>query len=166
VKCYIDNSVCLQSCIRNVNSGWGSVKSKTNRVLLDVEAGASDELPLIIKQSFKDGRYSPSTSMEEREWQIMLEQFIESGLVIKNEIINIDSDWIYLFCFCDAFLFESFGRYVPWHLHGRCILVTVTSSLTLLYYFCMTIYGIVRVAPLCDSTVQPSHHLCHNSSFV
>jgi hypothetical protein len=30
--------------------------------------------------------------MEEREWQIMLEQFIASGVVVKNEVINIDSD--------------------------------------------------------------------------
>jgi hypothetical protein len=68
------------------------VKIKTDRVLLDIDLGASDELPLIIKQSFKDGHYFPSTSMEEREWQIMLEQFIASGMVVKNEIINIDSD--------------------------------------------------------------------------
>jgi hypothetical protein len=49
------------------------VKIKTNRVFLDVDVGASDELPLAIKQSFKDGRYSPSTGMEEREWHIILE---------------------------------------------------------------------------------------------
>jgi hypothetical protein len=61
-------------------------------VLLDVGAGASSEFPIAIRQSFKDGRYSPSTSMEEREWQIMLEQFIASGVVVKNEAINVDSD--------------------------------------------------------------------------
>jgi hypothetical protein len=32
--------------------GRGSAKIKTNRVLLDVDARASDGLPLIIKQSF------------------------------------------------------------------------------------------------------------------
>jgi hypothetical protein len=30
--------------------------------------------------------------MEEVEWQIMLEQFIASEVVVKNEVINIDSD--------------------------------------------------------------------------
>jgi hypothetical protein len=50
--------------------------------LLEVEAGASDKLPFTNRQSFKDGRYSPSTGMEEVEWQIMLEQFIASGVVI------------------------------------------------------------------------------------
>jgi hypothetical protein len=30
--------------------------------------------------------------MEEVEWQIMLEQFVVSGVVVKYEIIDIDSD--------------------------------------------------------------------------
>jgi hypothetical protein len=46
----------------------------------------------MTRQSFKDGQYSPLIGMEEREWQIMLEQFVASGVVVKNEIINIDSD--------------------------------------------------------------------------
>jgi hypothetical protein len=40
------------------------VKVKTNRILLDVDVGASDELLLVIRQSFKDGRYTPSTGIE------------------------------------------------------------------------------------------------------
>jgi hypothetical protein len=70
----------------------GSAKAMADRVLLNVEVGASDKLPLMTRQSFKDGRYSPLIGMEEREWQIMLEQFVASGLVVKDEIINIDSD--------------------------------------------------------------------------
>jgi hypothetical protein len=30
--------------------------------------------------------------MEEVEWQIMVEQFVASAVVVKNEVINIDSD--------------------------------------------------------------------------
>jgi hypothetical protein len=30
--------------------------------------------------------------MEEIEWQIILEQFVASGVVVKDEIINIDND--------------------------------------------------------------------------
>jgi hypothetical protein len=30
--------------------------------------------------------------MEEIEWQIMLVQFVASGVVVKDEIIDIDSD--------------------------------------------------------------------------
>jgi hypothetical protein len=60
-----------------------SWKVVANSTLLAVEAGASDELPLMIRQSFKDGLYSPLTGMEEVEWQIMLEQFITSGVLVK-----------------------------------------------------------------------------------
>jgi hypothetical protein len=68
------------------------MKVRTNKVLLDVEAGASDGLPCIVKQSFKEGRYSPSTRMEEKEWQILLEQLIAMEVAVKDEVINIDSD--------------------------------------------------------------------------
>jgi uncharacterized protein (DUF2267 family) len=63
-----------------------------DRLLVDIEAGASNELPLLIKQSFRDGRYSPSTGMEGLEWQKILQQFIVSVVVVKDEIVNIDSD--------------------------------------------------------------------------
>jgi hypothetical protein len=65
---------------------------KIDRVLLDVEAAAFNELSLLVRQSFKDEWYSPSTRMENREWQIMLEQFIAMGVVVKDEVIDIDSD--------------------------------------------------------------------------
>jgi hypothetical protein len=68
------------------------VKIKTDRVLLDAEVGASDELPSLIRQSFRDGCYSPLTGMEEREWKIMLKQFIVMRVVVKDEVIDIDSD--------------------------------------------------------------------------
>jgi hypothetical protein len=69
-----------------------SAKAVADSILLEVEVGASYELLLAIRQSFKDGRYSPLTGMEEVEWQIMLEQFIASEVVVKTEVINIDSD--------------------------------------------------------------------------
>jgi hypothetical protein len=72
--------------------GQKSVKAMADQALIDVGVGTSDELPLVIRQSFKDGRYSPSTGMEEIEWQIMLEQFVASGVVVEDEIIDIDSD--------------------------------------------------------------------------
>jgi hypothetical protein len=65
--------------------GRKSTTALADQVLVNLEVGASDELSLVIRQSFKDGRYSPST-----EWQIMLEQFIASGVVVKDEIINIE----------------------------------------------------------------------------
>jgi hypothetical protein len=63
-----------------------------DQALIDLGAGTSDELPLVIRQSFKDGRYSPLSGLEEIEWQIMLEHFVASGVVVKDEIVDIDSD--------------------------------------------------------------------------
>jgi hypothetical protein len=42
-----------------------STKAMADHALIDVGAGTSDELPLVIRQSFKDSRYSPSTGLEE-----------------------------------------------------------------------------------------------------
>jgi hypothetical protein len=53
--------------------GQGSAKAMADRVLVNVEAVASNELPLIVRQSFKDGQYSASVRMEEIEWQVMPE---------------------------------------------------------------------------------------------
>jgi hypothetical protein len=72
--------------------GRKSTKAVADCLLVDVEAGALDKLPLLIKQFIKDGHYSPSIGIEELEWQIMLQQFIASGVVVKNEVINVDSD--------------------------------------------------------------------------
>jgi hypothetical protein len=72
--------------------GRKSTKAMADQALIDIGVGSSDELPLVIRQSFKDGRYSPSTRMEKIEWQIMLEQFVASGVVVKDEITDIDSD--------------------------------------------------------------------------
>jgi hypothetical protein len=97
------------------------VKIKTDKVFLDVDAGDSDEHSLAIMQSFKDGRYSPSIDMEEREWQVMLEQFIASGVVVKNEVLNTDGDWILLVVvlWCLHRFRDSFGLCMSWcHLHS------------------------------------------------
>jgi hypothetical protein len=44
------------------------VKAMVDQALVNVGARTSDKLPLVLKQSFKDGRYSPSIGMEEIEW--------------------------------------------------------------------------------------------------
>jgi hypothetical protein len=46
----------------------GSAKVMADRVLENVEVRASDEPPLVVRQSFKDGRCSHSIGMEEIEW--------------------------------------------------------------------------------------------------
>jgi hypothetical protein len=78
------------ACVRG--HGRKSVKVMDDQALIDIGVGTSDELPLVIRQSFKDGQYSPLTGMEEIEWQIMLKQFVVSGVVVKDQIIDIDSN--------------------------------------------------------------------------
>jgi hypothetical protein len=79
-------STCVRGC------GRKSVKVMDDQALIDIGVGTSDELPHVIRQSFKDDRYSPLTGMEEIEWQLMLEQFVVSGVVVKDQIIDIDSN--------------------------------------------------------------------------
>jgi hypothetical protein len=43
------------------------MKAMADQASIDVGPGTSDELPPVIRQSFKDGRYSPSTRLEEIE---------------------------------------------------------------------------------------------------
>jgi hypothetical protein len=53
--------------------GRKSVTVMADQALIDVGAGTSDKLPHVIRQSFKDSQYSPSTGMVEMELQIMPE---------------------------------------------------------------------------------------------
>jgi hypothetical protein len=80
------------SSVRGRGRGQNSAKAKANRVLLDSEVGGSGDLLPIVKMSFQDGRYSPLTRMEMIEWQIILEQFIAMGLILNEEVVNIDSE--------------------------------------------------------------------------
>jgi hypothetical protein len=64
-KASLKTSARWAPCSTSVRGrGRKSVKAVADLALLEVEAGASDELPLVIRQSFKRGRYSPSTGME------------------------------------------------------------------------------------------------------
>jgi hypothetical protein len=62
----------------------GFTKVKTNRVWLDVDTRASNELLLAISQSFEDGHYSPLTGMEEKEWQIEKPSGPFLGLIVMS----------------------------------------------------------------------------------
>jgi hypothetical protein len=59
--------------------GRGSTKKKAARILSDIPR---DILPH-MKRSFAEKRYSPSTGMDQSEWEIILEQLIIMGYVVK-----------------------------------------------------------------------------------
>jgi hypothetical protein len=67
-------------------------------------------------------------------------------MVVKDEIVNIDSDWIYLFCFCDVFLSAAFSLYVAcafvqdvslslWLNRSRCYIIFARCTMELFMWF-------------------------------
>ena len=59
---------------------------KADKILADSEAGTSEVLPPRIRDSFLEMRYSPSTGMERSEWEVIFEQFLSMGLIVKEEV--------------------------------------------------------------------------------
>jgi hypothetical protein len=72
--------------------GGASAKDKAKKVLLDSEAGTSGDLSPRVRNSFLERRYSPSTGMEFHKWQIVLEQFMAIGMIVKEEDVSVDSE--------------------------------------------------------------------------
>jgi hypothetical protein len=74
------------------NRGCGSVKDKVVKILAASEAGTFGDLPPRTRDSFLERRYSPSTGMESNEWEIILEQLLVMGLIVKHEVVSDDDD--------------------------------------------------------------------------
>jgi hypothetical protein len=64
------------------------VKCKATQILAD----ASNNISPHIKKSFAERRYSPSTSMDRSEWEIILEQLLAMGLIVKEEVVSKDDN--------------------------------------------------------------------------
>jgi hypothetical protein len=58
-----------------------SVKNKATRILSAAPGAISPRM----RRSFVDRQYSPSTSMDLSEWEIILEELIHMGYIIKKE---------------------------------------------------------------------------------
>jgi hypothetical protein len=80
----------LQGSASQNSRGHGSAKAKDRKILLDSEAGTSGALPRRIQSSFLEGRYTPSTGMDISEWQVIFEQFVDMGIIIKSEVESIE----------------------------------------------------------------------------
>jgi hypothetical protein len=62
------------------------------KVLLDSEAGTFGDLSPRVRHSFLEGCYSPSMGMEFDNCEIILEQFLAMGMIVKEEDVSVDSD--------------------------------------------------------------------------
>jgi hypothetical protein len=45
-----------------------------------------------MKRLFAEGRYSPSTGMDQSEWEIILEQLIRMDYIVKEEHVSDTDD--------------------------------------------------------------------------
>jgi hypothetical protein len=77
-----------QSSAQKKGHGGNSAKGKTAQLLAD----ASSDILARIKRSFAERRYSPSTSMDRSEREIILEQLFIMGLIVKEEVVSGTDD--------------------------------------------------------------------------
>jgi hypothetical protein len=68
--------------------GGGSVENKAAWILADAPRAISPRM----RRSFIDKQYSPSTDMDQSEWEIILEELIRMGLIVKKEPISEGDD--------------------------------------------------------------------------
>jgi hypothetical protein len=68
--------------------GASSVKNNAVRILAD----ASGAISPCMRRSFVDRRYSPSTGMDRSKWEIILEEIIHMGFIVKQEPVSEGDD--------------------------------------------------------------------------
>jgi hypothetical protein len=68
------------------------MKYKVVRVLAHSEAGTSSDLSPHVRRSFIERRYSPSTGLFRNHWEIILEQLLAMGLIVKEEVVSGNND--------------------------------------------------------------------------
>jgi hypothetical protein len=81
-----------QKCSPNKPHGRKSVaghsrgrrSSAANKLLADFEVGTSS-VPYDVESSFHRGYYSPLTTLDRLEWEVMYREFMASSLVVKSE---------------------------------------------------------------------------------
>jgi hypothetical protein len=61
--------------------GKGSTKKKASQILSTTPGAISPRM----RRSFVDRQYSHLTGMDRREWEIILDQLIHMGYIVKKE---------------------------------------------------------------------------------
>jgi hypothetical protein len=64
--------------------GGGSVRNKAARILSDALRAISP----CMQRSFIDKQYSPPTGMDRSEWEIILEELMHMGYIVKHEHVS------------------------------------------------------------------------------
>jgi hypothetical protein len=76
------------SCAPPSGCGRSSAKNKLMRILAD----ASREILPRMRRSFMDRQYSPPTGMDQSEWEIILEELVRMGFLVKQELVSEGDD--------------------------------------------------------------------------
>jgi hypothetical protein len=63
----------------------GRSSAKAKRILLDSEAGTAGVGSVQIQNSFHEGLYSPSTGLDLSECQVLFDEFLVMGIIVKSE---------------------------------------------------------------------------------
>jgi hypothetical protein len=74
-------NVAGMSSIRSRNHEGGSTRRDVARIL----SAAPGAISLCMRRSFIDRRYSPSTGMGLSEWEVILDELIRMGYIVKEE---------------------------------------------------------------------------------
>jgi hypothetical protein len=64
------------------------MKNKAARILV----GASGSISSRMRRSFFSRKYSPSTGMDQSEWEIILEELTDMGFLVKHEPVREGDD--------------------------------------------------------------------------
>jgi hypothetical protein len=88
VRCVALERSLEQSSTRKKGGGGNLTIGKATQILAD----ASSDISPRIKRSFVERWYSPSTGMDWSEWEIILEQLLIMGLIVKEEVVSETDD--------------------------------------------------------------------------
>jgi hypothetical protein len=85
----LERSSC-QGPAKRGNRRGSSTKDKARRILIDRQVGASGDLPPQVRNSFLEQWYLPLTRMHHSKWEIIVEQLLAMGLIVKQDVVSDD----------------------------------------------------------------------------
>jgi hypothetical protein len=60
------------------------MKNEAVQILVDATRTVSPQM----RRSFVNRQYSPSASMDHSEWEVILEELLRMGFLVKNEAVS------------------------------------------------------------------------------
>jgi hypothetical protein len=112
----VDRGAPGSSSVPQHGCGGSSAKNKATQILVD----ASRTIAPQMKHLFVDRQYSPSTGMDRSEWEIILEELIRMGFLVKQEPVSEGED---------NFMFACCVEFDTWTLYSRDVVLSIAFIL-------------------------------------